>query len=138
MEEATRWGGELISVGLRQALEHADPVAAVNGIAGFWRTALSDTDYAAGCPVVAATVEGGRTPGAREAASEAFADWAGLHAAILQRAGVEEARARSIGTLLVAAIEGAIILARAQRSQDPLERVIDELQLVLAEAVGSG
>src|SRR3954447_21569141 len=74
MEEATRWGGELISVGLRHALEHADPATAVEGIAGFWRTALRETNYAAGCPVVAATVEGGRSPGAREAAREAFAD----------------------------------------------------------------
>jgi AcrR family transcriptional regulator len=135
MEEATRWGGELIAVGLARALEQEDPVAAVEGIAGFWRGALRETDYAAGCPVVAATIEGGRLPGAREAAREVFARWAGLHAAILERAGVEEGRARSIGTLLVAAIEGAVILARAERSQEPLDRVIDELQGLLAGAV---
>ena len=136
MEEATRFGGALITTGLTAALEQADPVAAVEGIAGFWRTALRDTDFAAGCPVVAATVEGGRLPGARAAAREAFSDWAELHAAILQRAGVEETRARSIGMLLVAAIEGAIVVARAERSQEPLDRVIDELQLVLAGAIG--
>jgi AcrR family transcriptional regulator len=136
MEEATRFGGQLITTGLTAALEQADPVAAVEGIAGFWRSALRETNYAAGCPVVAATVEGGRLPGARDAAREAFTRWAELHAEILQRAGVEEARARSIGTLLVAAIEGAIVVARAERSQEPLDRVIDELQLVLAGAVG--
>src|SRR4051812_17651056 len=72
VEEATRYGGDLIADGLSAALEHKDPVAAVDGIVDFWRAALRDTEFAVGCPVVAATVEGDRTPGAREAAAETF------------------------------------------------------------------
>jgi AcrR family transcriptional regulator len=137
VEEATRAGGDLIAAGLAAALKKEDPIAAVNGIADFWRTALRETEYAVGCPVVAATVDGGRIPGAQEAARETFARWAGLHAAILQRAGVPEKRARSIGTLLVAAIEGAIVVARAERSTEPLEHVIGELHLLLRAAVAA-
>jgi hypothetical protein len=41
---------------------------------------------------------------------------------------VAAARARSVATLAVAAVEGAIVLARAQRSAAPLERVAGELE----------
>ena len=135
IEEAVRAGGDLISTGLAAALEKEDPIAAVDGIADFWRAALRETDYAVGCPVVAATVDGGRIPGARDAAREVFERWAELQAAILQRAGVPEPRARSIGTLLVAAIEGAVVVARAKQSMEPLERVIDELHALLRSAI---
>src|SRR3954471_15728151 len=125
IEEATRLGGDMISTGLRDALGKADPVAAVDGIADFWRTALRETQFAVGCPVVAATVQGDRAPAVRKAAREAFERWGELHAQILQRAGVAEGRARSVGTLLVASIEGAVMVARAERSNDALERVVD-------------
>ncbi len=53
----------------------------------------------------------------------------------LRRGGAPAARARSIATLLLASIEGAIILCRAQQSLRPLERVCDELELVMASAL---
>src|SRR2546423_4410975 len=63
IEEATRSGGELINSGLTAALEKEDPIAAVDGVAEFWRVALRDNEFAVGCPVVAATVDGDRVPG---------------------------------------------------------------------------
>jgi len=36
-------------------------------------------------------------------------------------------RARSLGTLFVSSIEGAVVLSRAERSAAPLERVREEL-----------
>jgi hypothetical protein len=100
-----------------------------------WRTVLHDSEFAAGCPVLAATLEGDRTPGARDAARDAFQQWQGLHAEILQRAGIRAERARSLASIAVSAIEGGIILARAQRSNAPLERVVDELHTLLRDAV---
>src|SRR2546423_3773437 len=57
VEEATRYGGDLIVRGLTALLERDDPIAAVDAIADFWRSALRETGYDAGCPVLAATVE---------------------------------------------------------------------------------
>jgi hypothetical protein len=44
------------------------------------------------------------------------------------RAGLPEERARSLGSIAISAVEGAVILSRAEQSNAPLERVADELQ----------
>src|SRR5918911_1463093 len=46
--------------------------AALDAIGGFWRAVLYDSDFAAGCPVVAAALEGDRAPAAHEAARNTF------------------------------------------------------------------
>ena len=45
------------------------------------------------------------------------------------------ARVRAIATLIIAAIEGAVLMARARQTTRPLERVSDELRRVVAEAL---
>jgi AcrR family transcriptional regulator len=135
IEEATRYGGEFIAAGAAAALEQDDPVAALDGFAQYWRTSLRHSDFSAGCPVAAATLEGDRAPNARDAASQAFNRWEKLFSKALQRKGIPRTRARSLGTLVVAAVEGAIILARAERSSAPIERVANELHTVLHDAL---
>ena len=134
-EEATRYSGEFIAGGIAAALDEDDPVAAVRAFAALWREILRDSDFSAGCPIVSATLEGARAPGARAAAGAAFAHWQELLAGAFAGRGVAPARARPLATLAVAAVEGAIVLSRAQRSSAPLERVADELESIVADAV---
>ena len=131
-EEATRYSGEFIAGGISAALEEDDPLAAVRAFAALWREILRESDFAAGCPVVSATLEGDRSPGARDAAGAAFGQMQDLRADAFARQDVPPQRARSLATLAIAAIEGAIVLARAQRSSDPLERVADELEALVS------
>jgi AcrR family transcriptional regulator len=135
VEEATRFGGDFIATGLAAALAEEDPVGAVQRFCQSWRNVLSESDFAAGCPVVAATLEGERTPAAREAAGAAFGRWEALLTEAFERHGIAAARAASLATLAVAAIEGAIVVARAQRSSAPLERVTGELEQLTATAL---
>jgi TetR/AcrR family transcriptional regulator, lmrAB and yxaGH operons repressor len=135
-EEATRWAGEFVVAGLVAALSQRDPVQAIDVFRRRWTTILRRTDFAAGCPVVAATLEGEREPSVRDAAARAFTQWERVLAAAFRERGVPAERARSVSTLLIASIEGAIVLARAQRTTRPLERVSRELQGVVAGALG--
>ncbi len=135
VEEATRYAGEFIAAGLAAALQQDDPAAAIRGFAKSWRGLLEKWDFQAGCTVVAAALEGDRTPGAREAARDAFASWEDLLAGAFADRGVPAERARSLSTLTIAAVEGAVVLARAEGSSEPLERVADELTALVAEAV---
>jgi AcrR family transcriptional regulator len=134
-EEATRYAGEVIAAGLAAALGEKDPAAAVRGFAGLYRELLRRSDFAAGCPVVSATLEGDRSAAARDAAGAAFERWEELLADAFAQRGVTAERARSLATLAIAAIEGGIVLARAQRSNAPLERVAGELESLVAAAL---
>lgn len=135
VEEATRYAGDIATGALAGGLKNDDPIAAVKGIVGFWRRVLHDSDFAAGCPVLAASLENRGLPGAREAASEAFARFQDVHFQLLTRAGVPADRARSLAAIAVSAVEGGIILARAEHSNRPLERVLDELTTLFDDAL---
>ena len=134
-EEATRYAGEFITAGLAAALAQDDAVAAVRGFATAYRGILQRTDFESGCPVVAAALEGDRSPAARDAAGAAFRSWQELLAAALEQRGLERARASSLATLIVSSVEGAIVLARAERDSAPLEQVADELENLVAAAL---
>jgi AcrR family transcriptional regulator len=138
IEEATRLGGDYIATGLAASLEQTDPVAALDDFARFWRSLLADSEFGAGCPIVAATLDGDRTPQARDAAGEIFQRWQAIVVDALVGRGVSPDRARSVAALCFAAIEGGVIMARAQRSLEPLESVFVELRRVLAEAPRGG
>jgi AcrR family transcriptional regulator len=127
-EEATRYAGDFIAAGLAAALAQDDPIAALDTFISMWTDILRHSDFAAGCPIVAATLEGDRSPHVRDAAGAAFGNWEQLLSVAIAARGIPGERARSLATLLIAAIEGAVVLARAQRSTAPLERVAEELR----------
>jgi AcrR family transcriptional regulator len=134
-EEATRYAGDFISAGLAAALETDDPVGAIGRFTSFWLEILRGADFGDGCPIVAAAMEGDRLPGARDAAGVAFARWEDLLTSAIARHGLPTDRARAIATLAIAATEGGIVLARAQRSTEPLERVATEIERLVASVM---
>src|SRR5436190_6490110 len=105
-EETTRYAGDFLAAGLAAALADEDPAAAIGRFTTFWLDLLQDADFAAGCPVVAAAVEGDRIAGARDAAGVAFARWEELLADALEARGVPRERGLAVATLAIAAIEG--------------------------------
>jgi TetR/AcrR family transcriptional regulator, lmrAB and yxaGH operons repressor len=135
VEDAIRWAGEFTVAGAVAAVQRSDPIAAVGSFRRYWSKILRTSDFEGGCPIAWAALEGSHEPTARDIAGEVFADWQKVIADALRTRGVAAARANSIATLLLASIEGAIVLCRAQRSLRPLERVSDELELVMASAL---
>jgi TetR/AcrR family transcriptional regulator, lmrAB and yxaGH operons repressor len=131
-EEATRYAGDFIAAGLVAALADDDPVAAIRSFASSWMDILRQADFTDGCPVAAAAIEGDKSPGARAAAAAAFTRWEQLIAGAIEGRGVPADRARSVAALVVSAIEGAIVVSRAQRSTEPLERVAAEIEQLVA------
>jgi TetR/AcrR family transcriptional repressor of lmrAB and yxaGH operons len=135
VEDATRWAGEFTIAGVVAALERSDPVAAVGSFRRYWSKVLRMSDFGAGCPIASAALEGALEPTGRDIAGEIFEDWQRLVAAALRNRGIPAARARSVSALLLASLEGAIIVCRAQQSLRPLERVARELELVMSSVL---
>jgi AcrR family transcriptional regulator len=131
-EEAVDWAGTVIADWMRR--EGGDPVAMLRSFVLAWRRVLDDEEFRAGCPLVAVAT-GTDDERLMEAASLAFARCVEGFADSLRRAGVEEARAASLATLVVSAVEGAIVLCRARRDAGALEQVGSELESTIAAAL---
>lgn len=132
IEEATRYAGDFTASGLAAALAEKDPATAIHEFVTAWGAALRRSEFSAGCPVVAASLGGSAE--ARAAAGAAFSRWEDVLSQALER-HVDPDRARQLATLVIAAVEGAVVMVRAQRSTAPLERVSAQLERVLVEAI---
>jgi AcrR family transcriptional regulator len=100
----------------------------------FYRKNLIETDYRAGCPVLAVAVESGEPGKANPAidrAAEAFTRWNELIAQHLIADGLTKDRAEEMAVTTTAALEGAIVLARAARDTKPLDIVHRQLRDLL-------
>ncbi|MBS1697239.1 MAG: TetR/AcrR family transcriptional regulator [Actinobacteria bacterium] len=95
-----------------------------------WRRMLVVTGFQMGCSLLAVTVSAGEGP-LRARAGAHFRDWRALLARLLTDAGVEPGRAAAFAAQLLAATEGAVAIARAERSIEPFDLVAGGL---LAEA----
>jgi TetR/AcrR family transcriptional repressor of lmrAB and yxaGH operons len=101
----------------------ADEVAAA--FAALWRLVLEKSNFSAGCAVVAVTVAS-TTPKLTDHAADVFRRWRHRLAELLTQGGVPASRAPALAATLIAAHEGAVILARAERSFVPFDEVAAE------------
>ncbi len=63
----------------------------------------------------------------REECSRIYAAWQAAFVEKLCTAGVSQARAENIGVMIIASIEGGVILCRTNRSRKPLEQIGQEI-----------
>lgn len=125
--EATALAGRLLDELIVKWMSRHGPTETINRIVEMFRKQLRDTDFASGCPVAAGALEGGEAPGAGDIAGTAFATWEDTLATALREHGIPAGRAETLGSMAVCAIEGAIIVAKAQRNTRALDRVAEEL-----------
>jgi AcrR family transcriptional regulator len=110
-----------------------------------YRQQLLDSDFRAGCPVVAVSVEAGFESGKEqdrermapvvERAAAVFARWNDLIAQRFVADAIPPDQARELAVLATSAIEGAILLARVRRDLAPLDLVHRQLRKWLLAAL---
>jgi AcrR family transcriptional regulator len=101
-----------------------------------WRSVLERSDFSAGCAVAAVTVAA-NAPALLEKAAGVFRQWRARLGALLAAGGVEPKRASALAATLISACEGAVILARAERSFAPFDLVAAE-QIAAIRAAQTG
>jgi AcrR family transcriptional regulator len=97
-----------------------------------WRAVLEASHLSAGCAIVAVTVAA-EAPPLMARVAEIFRNVRTRLAALFAGGGIAPKRAEALAAGLVAACEGAVILARAEKSFAPFDLVTAE-QLVAIEA----
>jgi AcrR family transcriptional regulator len=133
-EESMRHAGDEVAVRLERSIAEHGIVEALRRYVRWWRRTLEASDFRSGCPVVAVAIEAHESAGPADAADATLARWEAVFADGMRREGVEDARACSLATLTVAALEGAVVRCRAARSTAPLEAVAAELEALIATA----
>lgn len=114
------------------------PEETLRAFVEFWRKLLSAGDFHAVCPAFAVAVGGTEDDRALHAeVALILARWRTALTTSLTDADVPVARAESLATLTLSAIEGAIVLCRVERSLQPLEQVAAELEPLLLAAAGN-
>ena len=98
----------------------------------FWVGLLSDGNFTAGCPVVAAAIgSDDDDPQLSAEAGVILGRWCAALTRAFVADGFEDAEAASLAVMSIAALEGAIVLSRSTRSAEPLRQVGDQLEFLV-------
>lgn len=103
------------------AARHRDPRAFV---AAYCRTMagwMEESGFRSGCPVATTLLETApQSPALTAAGQRAIDSWIAVIAGVLQRDGTPRREARTRAQLIIAAMEGALLLARIRTSPRPI------------------
>lgn len=106
-----------------------------------YRKQLQRSEFRAGCPVVAVAVEAGdpdkpdQSAPVLARAAAAFTRWREAIAARMRADGIDEQRTEDLALLTLSAFEGALVLARAARDVEPLDRVHAQLRSLIGDQI---
>jgi len=115
IDDAAGWGARAL---LREFVE-------------FWERVLSEGNFTAGCPVVAAAICSDDELNLCGEAGAILGRWCTALTRAFVNDGFGEDDAASLATTSIAALEGAVLLSRATRSADPLRQVGDQLEFLI-------
>jgi len=100
--------------------------AVVERFLAIWRTVLTRSECEAGCAVMAVAA----APESAEMMAQAagvFRAWSAQLTDLLGRGGVPGGEASSFAMMMIASVEGAVALSRAEHSLEPFEAVARQL-----------
>jgi TetR/AcrR family transcriptional repressor of lmrAB and yxaGH operons len=108
--------------------------AAIDAVVALLADDLESSGWDNGCPVAAVALEA-TSPLVRATIEEHFASWLDLISSRLAAQGVPPEPARHVATVVMSAFEGALLLARVQRSRAPLVAMGQALRAMIAVAL---
>jgi len=124
--QAIEHAGSLVLNRIRQNLALVDnPAHAIRDFIRNIAINVERSGYAKGGPITTIALEtASSSEQLRAVCDQIYQDWQNAFSEKLQTVHLPE-RAASMSTLIIAAIEGGVILCRTSRSREPLERVAE-------------
>jgi hypothetical protein len=116
-------GAEVLDQTKSRLIEAATPAEAIDAIFAPWRQVLIESNFTMGCPFAATVVDASGDDRLRQEASALLDQWCDSIRAAFVEFGVQGSTAQDEASVLLAALEGALILSRAKQSTQPLDTV---------------
>ncbi|MBV8928034.1 MAG: TetR/AcrR family transcriptional regulator [Mycobacteriaceae bacterium] len=129
--EALRYAGDALTDRIEAAAGEGG-MHLLHRFVEFWEQLLRETDFTAGCPVVAAAI--GSAEEERQltnTAGEIFQSWRNALIRSFVAEGFPASEASSLATVTIAAVEGGVVLCRATRTTEPLREVADQIEFLV-------
>jgi AcrR family transcriptional regulator len=131
VSDALLWAGDMTAQLVRRnlrELESRTPSALLAAIVDGWRRDLIRERFSVGCPLVAAAADTAASSSQlRGVLRRAFDGWREPLSESLIELGVPVERSDNLALVIIAALEGAIILARVRRDVLPFDALVSEL-----------
>lgn len=131
LTEALRYSGASITATV-DAAANRGARALLREFIELWEGLLTDGDFHAGCPVVAAAIGSGEEE--FQLSSEAgtiLGRWCSALTQAFVNDGFDADDAASLAVMSIAALEGAIVLSRSTRCVRPLSQVGEQLEFLI-------
>jgi TetR/AcrR family transcriptional regulator, lmrAB and yxaGH operons repressor len=130
--------GEQLGAAITAILASSEDLGeALGGIVDALAGGLEASHYRDGCPIATVTLEAaGASEPVRATAAVVFDAWLAAMQERLVRSGLAPTAARRRALLVLSALEGALILARAQHDLGPLTAVREELIALSRQSSG--
>jgi AcrR family transcriptional regulator len=120
--EALNLAGSEVVTETESRLATAETLAdAMDAIFAPWRRVLLESDFTMGCPIAATVIDASRHDALRQHAGVLLDQWRDSVRAALVKYGADKSSAEDDASVLLAALEGALILSRANQSIQPLD-----------------
>jgi AcrR family transcriptional regulator len=120
--EALNLAGSEVVTETESRLATAETLAdAMDAIFAPWRRVLLESDFTMGCPIAATVIDASRHDALRQHAGVLLDQWRDSVRAALVKYGSDKSSAEDDASVLLAALEGALILSRANQSIQPLD-----------------
>lgn len=130
---------ETLATRIRAGLDQTEDLSeAISGLIHAIAGQIERSGYKSGGPLTALAMETATSdPEINQACREAFQQIRQPIEDKLRSSGIEEERVRSLGTLIISAIEGGTLLSRTHHSGSPLRVMVEHLIKIFEEKTGA-
>ncbi|MUL67471.1 TetR family transcriptional regulator [Mycobacterium sp. CBMA 234] len=134
--ESLRLSGDAIAAVIDEAATRGSRQA-LKQFGEFWQAGLQSSDFQYSCPVVSVAMGAPDDNDLQLSVRQIFTRWHTAITGALSRDGLDRSTAEGLATMVIASIEGAVILCRSQRSTTPLEQTVAQLDAHLANVMAA-
>jgi AcrR family transcriptional regulator len=139
VSEALLWAGDFAANWVDRYVTGArkpTPAGLFAHLASQWKREFLGRGFGRGCPIMSSAGDlAGTDSPIGDSLRSALSHWLEAIGGALVTMGVPATRSRRLATVMLSALEGAIMLARVQRSVRPLTTVVSDLAPLLDDAV---